>query len=517
VTLQPPRSATRPARDAGAPLAFLAPVLPVLAALVVWHPIRHNYFVADDFDHLFAVASRSLPWLLGQFWGGHLLLAYNVIYSGLFQLFASDPRGYFLTALLTHLLNTALLYAVIRRFAGNRLLACTGATFWGTCPALEGALGWFSVYGQVVLATIVLAVLATLGRHLETANVVSARRAAAWTIALAIGSTCFGIGLGLAAIFPVAAALALPRQQLPWRSATILALGAAATVTGYQLARVYSPGVGPYDQAIFSLDAMIRTSPAALVLVEHFLAYGSATLLLGFLGLDRGYPDSLTIAAAGATAVTVLAALRVAPALMRRRLLALALLALAAYGSIAAGRANLMVLANASLKWAGTQPRYHYLPLALLAALVSTALGALAARGRTLRLPIEAGAGMWTAARVAFLMIRPLAIHHAPEARAGSEAFVTLVHDTVAATPPGQVAVIQNRPFGPKSAMHDALIGSVGAFVIFFPDNDVDGRPVRFAVDDHDWELAQRVGGRVAALVVRAPVAPPHASSEPGR
>jgi hypothetical protein len=173
---------------------------------------------------------------------------------------------------------------------------------------------------------------------------------------------------------------------------------------------------------------------------------------------------------------------------MRRRLLALALLA-AAYGP--RGHARTHGPRERVAQIAGTQPRYQYLPLALLAALVSTALGVLAARGRTLRLPIEAGAGVWTAARIAFLMIRPLAIHHAPEARADSEAFVTLVHDTVAATPPGQVAVIQNRPFGPKSATHDALIGSVGAFVIFFPDNDVDGRPVHFAVDDHDWELAR--------------------------
>jgi len=48
------------------------------------------------------------------------------------------------------------------------------------------------------------------------------------------------------------------------------------------------------------------------------------------------------------------------------------------------------------------------------------------------------------------------------------------------------------------------LIGSVGAFVIFFPEDTVDGRPGRFAVNEQDWKLAQERGRRVAGLVVRS-------------
>jgi hypothetical protein len=44
----------------------------------------------------------------------------------------------------------------------------------------------------------------------------------------------------------------------------------------------------------------------------------------------------------------------------------------------------------------------------------------------------------------------------------------------------------------------------VGAFVIFFPEDSGDGRVVRFAVNEHDWNLVQERGGRFARLVVRS-------------
>jgi hypothetical protein len=362
------------------------------------------------------------------------------------------------------------------------------------------------VYGQVLLATIVLGVLASLGRVLETGTPLSPGRAAAWAVALGLGSTCFGMGLGLAAVFPIATALTLPREQLPWRSAGVLVLGAAAALGAYQLFR--SCSMGAWDQEIFSVGALVRARATALVLFGHLVAFGTTTLLLGFLGLDRGYPDAIASATVVTGAAAVLAALSSASASRRRVLLALALLAVAAYGSVVLGRANLFAVLGMSLSSVvSTSPRYQYLPVALLAAFLSTAVATLAARGQTVRRAVRAGAVLWTASRVVLLATDPLTIEHWAQERADCAAFVKMVRDTVAATPPGQVALIENRPFGPKRGLPDALIGSVGAFVIFFPDDTVDGRTVRFGVDAHDWELAQKKGGRVAALVVpRAPL-----------
>jgi hypothetical protein len=489
---------------ARATLPWLAPIVPVLCALAVWHPLRHNYFVGDDFDHLYAVATSRLPSLLGTFWGGHLLLVYNAIYAGLFRLFGPDPRGYFWTMLLTHLVNTGLLFVVVRRFTGDRLLACAGAALWAVCPTLEGALGWFSVYGQVVLATIVLAVLASVGRHFEPGSAVSPGRAAAWSVALGLGSTCFGMGLGIAAVFPLVAALAVPRTNLPWRSMVVLVLGAAAAIAMYEIFRAYLPPSDVATRVIFSVASIARTSPEAVILTGHLLAFGTIALLASALGIDGRYPDVGTVAIVAVAAIAFLATWAAARPAMRRRVLALALLTVATVGSVGLGRATLIVLTKSSFAWAATRPRYHYLPLALLTALGSTALGGAAARVPRLRIPIRVGVALWTAAAVALLVTHPRPIQHWAEARADSEAFVRLVRTTVAATPPGAIAVIQNGPFGPKRATPNALIGLVGAFVIFFPEDTVDGRPVRFAVNEHDWKLAQERGGRVAGLVTRS-------------
>jgi hypothetical protein len=67
----------------------------------------------------------------------------------------------------------------------------------------------------------------------------------------------------------------------------------------------------------------------------------------------------------------------------------------------------------------------------------------------------------------------------------------------------GSVVHIENLPFGPSRALPALLPGWVGVFVVFFQDNTVDGRPVRFRVSDQDWQRAQARGGRVATLVER--------------
>ena len=89
------------------------------------------------------------------------------------------------------------------------MLAYFGAMLWDTCPALAGTLGWYSVYGQLLLTTLVLCVLWSLGRVVRSGRAVSARVALLWTAVLAAGSTPVGTGLGVAAAFPVVAALAL--------------------------------------------------------------------------------------------------------------------------------------------------------------------------------------------------------------------------------------------------------------------------------------------------------------------
>jgi hypothetical protein len=188
-------------------LRRLAPLLPVACALFAWAPLLDNYFKGDDFVHLYDLATKPFLRLLVLPYAGHVYTVRNTVFDVMFRLFGTDPRPYFWSALLTHALNALLLYGAIRRFAGSVVLACFGATLWATSPVLEEALGWYSVYGQVLCTAIMLGVLWSLGGKLTTGAVVSTRTALGWAALLFAGSTCFGT------------ALALARRQLPMRSA----------------------------------------------------------------------------------------------------------------------------------------------------------------------------------------------------------------------------------------------------------------------------------------------------------
>ena len=322
-------------------LRRLAPLLPVACALFAWAPLLDNYFKGDDFVHLYDIATKSFLRLLVLTWGGHVYTVRNTVFAAMFRLFGADPRPYFWSVLLTHALNTLLLYRVIRRFAGSVLLACFGATLWSASPVLEGALGWYSVYGQVLLTAIVLGVLSSLGERIVTGALVPTRTAVCWAALLLAGTSCFGIGLGVALAFPLVAVLALPRAQLPLPSLLALIAGAAASYVFYRLVITYSPDASPGAAQFFSVTTTIGALPAVLAFLAGLLCFGAAALGGDFVGSHQSLAPWVD-AAGGLTLLALLSAgVACASGTGRRNLFALAVLALAAYGMIAAGRAIL--------------------------------------------------------------------------------------------------------------------------------------------------------------------------------
>src|SRR5262249_43204730 len=191
-----PLMARPPARAA---VRLLSLLVPLAGALAAWWPLVDNYFYNDDFIHLFDVVTLPLPHLLTQIWGGHLYVVRNAVFAGMYAVFGPEPRPWFTSVLLTHLVNVLLLHRLVLRLTGDLLLACLGATLWGTAPVLEGALGWYAVYGQVLLATIVLAVVSSLATAVARDRPPSRGQILAWAGLLAAGATCFGIGLGIVA------------------------------------------------------------------------------------------------------------------------------------------------------------------------------------------------------------------------------------------------------------------------------------------------------------------------------
>jgi hypothetical protein len=138
----------------------------VALSSAVYAPITQNYFHADDFLGLYAIVNRSfLRWALAPM-AGHLYVARNLLFSGMYELFGPYPEPYFFVVLATHAVNTWLLFRIIAAFTGSVYLACFGATLWGTSPGNEAAIGWYANYGHVAATTILLAVLAQLADRL---------------------------------------------------------------------------------------------------------------------------------------------------------------------------------------------------------------------------------------------------------------------------------------------------------------------------------------------------------------
>src|SRR5690606_34404077 len=96
--------------------------------------------------------------------GGHLLVLRNLVTAGFHAAFGMAAGWWFSLVLVTHLLNTVLLFDVVRRLGGSVRVACVTAGVWAISPSHGGALGWFSVYGQVLAAMLVLLVLRRLAR-----------------------------------------------------------------------------------------------------------------------------------------------------------------------------------------------------------------------------------------------------------------------------------------------------------------------------------------------------------------
>jgi hypothetical protein len=484
-------------------LRRLAPLLPVACALFAWAPLLDNWFKGDDFVHLYDIATKPFLRLLVLTWGGHVYTVRNTVFAAMFRVFGADPRPYFWSVLLTHALNTLLLYRVIRRFAGSVLLACFGATLWSASPVLEGALGWYSVYGQVLLTAIVLGVLSSLGERIVTGAVVPTRTAVCWAALLLAGTSCFGIGLGVALVFPLVAVLALPRVQLPVPSLLALIASSVASYVFYRLVITYSPDVSTLDARLFSVTTTIGALPAVLAFLAGLLCFGAAALGGDFVGSHQRLAPWVNVAAGLTLLTLLLAGVACASGTARRNLLALAVLALAAYGMVAAGRAILFEVAHMPYWLAVSSPRYHYLGLAIITVLVCTALAQVAALGATANRVVLATTAAWMLVRIAVLVVRPFPIDHWDSERAETRAMLRSVREQIARTPPGQVALIENQPFDLSRAFANVYPGWAGMFVVFFPDNTVDGRPVRFLVSEDDWQRAQERDGRIAALVTK--------------
>jgi hypothetical protein len=144
--------------------------------------------------------------------------------------------------------------------------------------------------------------------------------------------------------------------------------------------------------------------------------------------------------------------------------------------------------------------RYHYTGQMLLTVMLCIALGRLG-----VRLPRPAKIVVLTAlyASVAISCgLFPPAIDHHDKSRADTKTALAGIEKAIRAKPVGEAVFIQNGRFPPFFYYPTIFPGLAAAFVIFYPDHTVDGRPV-FFVDSRPGVLHEaRTGIRTADLFV---------------
>jgi hypothetical protein len=485
----------------------LLAVVPLALTALVYRSLPSVYFNADDFLNLYFIVNKTAEEYLLRPHGAHLLVVRNALFYLFFHLFGPEPRFYLWSVLLTHLLNVWLLFVLIRRLTDNQPLAAFGAALWGVCPIHSGTLGWYSVYGQVLVATILLIVLNQAARAATSTRPLPSSAVVVWPLLFLLASTCFGIGIGLTLVSPLLAFLLLPASPIRTRVCLSLAVLAVATPFLYREAlRLYEELYGPTAEGLAASIMLERSelSRQWLGMVGFLMTYGLTGLVLGFDGQVGKFPPVAAWVAAGAVLALGVIAFARAPSRTRRQSLALIVIACGCYGIIAAGRSHFF---QAETMAAGAaQPRYHYvgsLPFAIGLSLM------LAQLFRWARPSVHwTLLGVWAAAAMVPYWRGQFAIDLFPFARKETSIVLHALRTKIAATPPGEDVYIRNQPFraiGPLYVHNQVTFpGWAALYTIFFPANVVDGKHVYFTVDETLVVSVAKRGKRTADLIVPA-------------
>ena len=512
------RSATVDAQRSGVSGRWHALVLiPLVLSAWVYHPILRVNFFADDFVHLADIESTGiLDFLLAPF-GGHNYLARNLVFLTSWELFGLHAPFFYLTVLANHLLNVALLFAVIRAMSGGTALACFGASLWGTLPLCRGTLGWYSVHGQVLSATILLVVLVRLLQFANVRQVPSVAELCLWYALLLVGTTCFGVGVGIALAFPAVLFLLLPAAwsrvgvRVAWLLLPLVTIGLY-----FGLRRLYVlVGTMTLSEAIQERVA-IDGLAAAPTLLAHLLTFSVAGSVLGFFMPNEFPSPAAGLAVAGVVAGLGILAVR-GEAGTLRRVAALVALGVGIYLVIAVGRGQIYVMFKMSPTSAAKVARYHYagtLPIVVLLCLVLQELGRLPAL-RRIPAPLALCGGL--ASIVAGRLLVGLPIEAYPWTKTYVQQALDATVASVRTWPSGAVAYVENdkTPRGVLGAAlpNAAFPGRAAVFILVNPTDQLEGRTVRFV--ERDPEVLEYYAARPQPRLARLLVAPEQMPASP--
>jgi hypothetical protein len=336
-------------------------------------------------------------------------------------------------------------------------------------------------------------------------------RLAVWYVALLAGATCYGAGIAVALAFPVVAFLLLPPGRDRRRSCAVLASLWVVVPLLYVLShRIWVEVYGGPSHVLPMQLALALSWRAPAEMLGGLLAQGVASTHLGFFWRGKTGSTAVLMLTSGVYLACVVAALGWGSDLLRRQVLACAVLSVAIYLLVAVGRGNLYAGVPdpeaTPFRMASTS-RYHYValaPLIIASCLIARALAGrfdLPARLRDVLLGLVVGAivlGWWRSGG---------RIEHWAAERQKTVDVLALIRRTIAAAPAGRDVLIANRGFpaaGPLVSPRE-FPGWAALFAIFFLDDRVEGRRVYFVTSDAEVLAAARDGRRSATLLIPPP------------
>jgi hypothetical protein len=470
---------------------------------LVFHPVIGCYFYSDDFLNLFQIGNDPLLQYLTTPNGGHMLVTRNAVFYLMAHAVGPQPAYYYASGLVTHLLNVWLCFRVVRAFTSSVRLASFGAGLWGSCPLNIGSLGWYAVYGHLLVGTALLLILGQAVHAAQSDTPPSAARLAWWYALALLAATSFGTGMAIAIALPFALHLLAPAWRPRFRFGLPLASLVVVVPVLYTLLKWL------YE---YLADMSLPLSGAASLLLSYWrddfgslarvMGIGWERLLLGFIFPAWIFPAGAYVLLVALLIAVVVVVRRSAP-IVRGQLLACCVLLLAVYGLIAVARAS--IVRDASGDLLTTLSRYQYSGQLLLTVMLCVILGRVQAalqlseRWKTALLLAWYGFTL-----VSFALLAPTIDQH-PEAREQTDQTLGAIQTAIDAGQEGQPVYIKNRNFPPLPAVavpFSLFPGWAAAFTIFYPQNTVDGRTVYFIENTPAVIEHLRAGRRTGTLFV---------------
>lgn len=481
-------------------------VVPVALSLFVYRKLVNVYFNSDDFLNLYYIVNRApLDYVLRPH-GGHMLMFRNVIFWLSFQLFGAYPEFYQATVLLTHLLNVALLYLLVWRLTANGIASALVATFWGICPVHSGTIGWYCVYGQVLVATFMLVLLNHAVRCQTDGRTLPWHTFVTWPLLLVLAGTSFGTGIGVMLVAPAVLFLLLPASPRRLALCAVLAVLALSTPYLYSQALALHQWYSGSSSEGFSAAIAFQQRTITLhhiAMVAYLFAGGVSMLILNFLGPVDQFPPAAPIIA-GVFVVLALVAALASERRNRAALVSFTVLAIGCYGIIAQGRAQFFEAHELGI--GAAQARYHYAATVPFAAMLGIIVATGCAR-------LRVGGGAQVLLLVVCLSVAGWSYRNSapfldlfPNARKETLIVINTVLKKVGQAWRVREVFIRNSPFRAIGTLYVrnqiAFPGWAAVYTIFFPTNEVVGKRVYFVDREPAVAVAAQKGRRSAGLII---------------